>query len=825
MSEFVSHTPEDLSKKPNLQDRVDKVADLVGNLMGTSNADEEAWIKRAGIFQQIQTEVGYGFRNAGDLLLVQNDDSKTGKQKELAKEAEELLVLGTAKALIGGSNEDKEAIGVGSIMKIKERLPEELNGLEKKVRDSIIDEPEIQKILDPLDIVRKRVAKAGETGQKVLEDQINKALEKLILLEVDSTKEDQLGMVVEWLGREKEGGLEEKNRVGYNRGNDNYRSESEDVGEIQDDGVPEILEGLEDIDSEARQLAQVRKVLDMIESQRDIDNIYKAGGWISALETKIESMYPKVALEVNSRLKLKHCDYFMKLSAGWIYREGGLTMSGAADALQSRGRELGREEIRFLFNPDGANGIPVSVAWDSLQEANYNYENLLSEMMASIEAGQFDIGGSSKDGRKRQEIINRIIAHREHNLMIKRDNDPELGDIKVNYYADSGAVKEMAREYLITKLSGDGFFRNSTISQEEKKNISEKAIYLAESLAVATQEVAVWNRGTLVGNNELADMIGISYWRGDRDQKGRPVGPRFHLNLIDNIGATSWLRYTVSLKSDDRILPKEHLKASQVYDNIDNFVDGGYQYFFSVFISGKIFPLFGLLKDRVPLPKDINHEFLKKAVDYFNKADQPMSVLVVDKEKDLYVPIIHDREKRMKYAQLDGERKMIGSLDRKEYVDFGKERVSFVDNKNDEITDPDGVRLKVQKVNGEKYVIYNGRRYEVNSGDLPKRVNLGGRDYEITKAKTGPEHLKVLWLAGVVQMATTNSLLDWNLDSIRELGRMASEQELSPEAGTFITKRQWNEIMERLDVYKAMRKLQRQRRIRGSRQKDFIREA
>ena len=242
--------------KRQLQDRVDKVADLVGNLMGTSNADEEVWIKRAGIFQQIQTEVGYGFRNAGDLLLVQNDDSKTGKQKELAKEAEELLVLGTAKALIGGSNEDKEAIGVGSIMKIKERLPEELNGLEKKVRDSIIDEPEIQKILDPLDIVRKRVAKAGETGQKVLEDQINKALEKLILLEVDSTKEDQLGMVVEWLGREKEGGLEEKNRVGYNRGNDNYRSESEDVGEIQDDGVPEILEGLEDIDSEARQLAQ-----------------------------------------------------------------------------------------------------------------------------------------------------------------------------------------------------------------------------------------------------------------------------------------------------------------------------------------------------------------------------------------------------------------------------------------------------------------------------------------------------------------------------------------------------------------------------------------
>jgi len=202
MSEFVSHTPEDLSKKPNLQDRVDKVADLVGNLMGTSNADEEAWIKRAGIFQQIQTEVGYGFRNAGDLLLVQDDDRKTEKQKELAKEAEELLVLGTAKALIGGSNEDKEAIGVGSIMKIKERLPEELNGLEKKVRDSIIDEPEIQKILDPLDIVRKRVAKAGETGQKVLEDQINKAQEKLILLEVDSTKEDQLGMVVEWLGEE-----------------------------------------------------------------------------------------------------------------------------------------------------------------------------------------------------------------------------------------------------------------------------------------------------------------------------------------------------------------------------------------------------------------------------------------------------------------------------------------------------------------------------------------------------------------------------------------------------------------------------------------------
>ena len=204
MSEFVGYTPEDKSNN-NLQSRVDKVAGLVSHLMNTSNSDEEAWIKRAGIFQEIQTEIGYGFRKVEDLLLVQNDNNKTDEQKKLAEEAEELLVLGTAKALMGGDIQDKEAIGVGSVMKIKERLPEELKGLEKKVRDSVIDEPEIQKILDPLDIVRKRAAKAGETGQKVLEDQVNKAQEKLILLEVDSTKEDQLGMVVEWLGEEGNG--------------------------------------------------------------------------------------------------------------------------------------------------------------------------------------------------------------------------------------------------------------------------------------------------------------------------------------------------------------------------------------------------------------------------------------------------------------------------------------------------------------------------------------------------------------------------------------------------------------------------------------------
>jgi len=795
-----------------------------------------------------------GYKSVEHMEEIAGDSNKTETQKQFAMD--DLDLLGK---VVYDSVRDNEKftrlIGQGSASEIDENLPKEFKGIGKMVLMNVFEDGPVLNTLRELDIsIMELVGMPEGREKKKLHNQlIREAMEKLAHMKNLTSKQNYDKKIsLPYLELKLEDGKTGKAKSEKIQETRTQKTEiNEKMSEVEEmEIVEENLEKAKLAETEEEQLKMVRLILDRIESQRDIENIYQAGRWISDLETEIEKMSPKVAIEVNSRLKLKHCDYFMKLSAGWIDRQG-VTMSAAADTLQSKGRELGREEIKFLFNPEGANGMPVAQAWDLLQKANFFYKVILNEII------------QTKDPDVTDEV-KKLVKDRLGNLEIKRDNDPELGNVETNYYSDNTAVKDIARNYLIGKLSqNEEFFGGKNLDDGERSELSKKAVYLAESLAIASQEIAIWNRGTLTGNNELADMIGISHWRSERDKKGRPVGPRYHLNLIDNIGATSWLRYTAYLDSADRSLPKDMLKAEKIYEKINNFNDGGYQYFFSVFVSGKIFPLFDLLKKRDPKPKDTDIELLKKAVDYFNKADPQIDVL--DLGKDRYVPVTYEymdeagkiREKEgevkegevkkdskpiqegvtygLKFIEYNGEKRPVGSITNDEkFVYFGNGKFGL--NIKGWVKTPDDTQVKIEKIEKiEKnktitveFIKYQGKQYFVEGGkatDVTNEILLGGEKFKMTKAKTGKEQLKVLWLAGVVQMAVTNPLLDWNLDDILEMGRMASEQKLSPESGSFITKRQWNEIVDRLDVYTQMRKLQKQRRIRGSRKDNYLRDS
>jgi len=70
-----------------------------------------------------------------------------------------------------------------------------------------------------------------------------------------------------------------------------------------------------------------------------------------------------------------------------------------------------------------------------------------------------------------------------------------------------------------------------------------------------------------------------------------------------------------------------------------------------------------------------------------------------------------------------------------------------------------------------------------NTADKPK-----------TGEKTGELRLRVWWLAGVADIALAKEDLEWDADALNELRKAAVLEELSPEAGTFITENQWEWI-------------------------------
>lgn len=97
-----------------------------------------------------------------------------------------------------------------------------------------------------------------------------------------------------------------------------------------------------------------------------------------------------------------------------------------------------------------------------------------------------------------------------------------------------------------------------------------------------------------------------------------------------------------------------------------------------------------------------------------------------------------------------------------------------------------------------------------NTADKPK-----------DEEKCGEAMLRVWWLAGVVDMALTNIDLEWGVDEFEKLRMAASVLPLSSDAGTFITRAQWDWIMKATNYRGRIGALNTERKLRMALKKAF----
>lgn len=203
--EFRRYTPEN-SGNSEKSIRIDKVKKLSGELMAIKADDEEAWIKKSGIVREIFSEAGYGANSVDELKRVESDENKTEKQKELAREAKDVLVTGIYEAMLETKNEEVEkAMGMGSLSGIGVHTPRELKGLEREIVDKITGDKRVTEILVSLDGSRVRNKNNGDLGRKQFYKKLEEAYGKID--EMEGLSEEAVSgqmLVMSYLSREVE---------------------------------------------------------------------------------------------------------------------------------------------------------------------------------------------------------------------------------------------------------------------------------------------------------------------------------------------------------------------------------------------------------------------------------------------------------------------------------------------------------------------------------------------------------------------------------------------------------------------------------------------
>lgn len=195
-----------LGKEAGQVDFFNKVVLVTKNIQDNGLLDTKIDSKfRADQASKIFGQIGPAVADATTLKNTLRDPNKTDAQKENAGKSVGILAKSVCWAML--HSDDKEMvkeIGLGDLAKIEARLPGPFKGLGKEIRENVIDEPVILEKLVFLDRIRERTKDAGETGKQTLAKNIQKVVDDLAVVEVDSTKEDQLGMVTAFLGVEAE---------------------------------------------------------------------------------------------------------------------------------------------------------------------------------------------------------------------------------------------------------------------------------------------------------------------------------------------------------------------------------------------------------------------------------------------------------------------------------------------------------------------------------------------------------------------------------------------------------------------------------------------
>lgn len=173
MSEFPRYSPENLGNNEKAQ-KVLIVKNLGSELLSIKADDEEAWVKKAGIVRNMFETAGYGATSIQGLNEVEKDENKTDKQKEMAREAKDILVTGMYEAMLDTNDQELEmALGTGNISKIEAQWSKDFKGVGREIMNKVTGDSRITEVLIELDNSRQRNKNKGELGRK----QFNKKLE------------------------------------------------------------------------------------------------------------------------------------------------------------------------------------------------------------------------------------------------------------------------------------------------------------------------------------------------------------------------------------------------------------------------------------------------------------------------------------------------------------------------------------------------------------------------------------------------------------------------------------------------------------------------
>lgn len=273
-----------------------------------------------------------------------------------------------------------------------------------------------------------------------------------------------------------------------------------------------------------RQLSMVRAILNKIESAKTDSHNVSIAAEVKNLRGMEYQLHPEVMKEVKVRLALNESAALIMQASGFIEK-----IVSAASTAEGRGLHLTREVVLTLLQ-EGLPGLRIAHAWDLLQSANYNYEQIVKD--ANLEFNKnFGLKG-----------------------VILRDQEVGAGQVPINFYTDEneerrGVVRGLMVQRIVETMKKEKTQEELDLtlngSEEEMLENAHKSLELAEELAMASLENSVFNRTANTGNDELAEIIGLKGWRYGKKKNGDIRGPEIHMGLIDGFG-TSWIRWTMA---------------------------------------------------------------------------------------------------------------------------------------------------------------------------------------------------------------------------------------------------------------------------------------
>lgn len=713
----IKRTQENLIKPENqgISNRAIQVAKIMDGLTSAdTSVQNDSRDRLNNLFTVFDRQLGnIGVQNIKMVKFVAEDGSGrfNNVQRNYAKEVWNDFVDGTALATVGQVGVDsgiRQAVTAKDATGVERRYValggEKLRGLGEVAVKSAVADPRLRQLMTSAD---RQVAAGMNRGEVAA-----RLAAKISDEHMDGKIDDQEGAsVLAYLSER----LQKVQQVN----NGQELTEASASNEIPTN--PES------------QLRYVRSMLDTLEASNRDTGDYAIANRVHYLESIIHVLSPEVAKEVRARIALVDCYALMRRANGWIEQppSGGMTIGQAAQVAYERNHDLSREVMEFFFTAIKtaddreivANGLPIDKAWDWLQVANYEYDEVIDKVAAHF--------GTDPSRLKKD-------------LTISFDDDPSLGKVETNFYVDGDDErKNLVREFIVEKLGG---------GYEAKK-----ALQLAERIMYATAETSVINRGSQTGNDQLAEAIGLHAYRRSRAHTGRNRGPEIHIDEIPGFGI-SWIRQFSRVTNVNTPLLSKDIRPNRIEE-------GNYLYYYGVWVSAKIHPLREEIMNIAPDPKKmLSRGYFQRAVDYFNKADPPYNVVRVPDRNMLPHEVLSES-------------------------------------------------------NGDRYIIYKGRKV-VGTRQEDELVFDFGEGVKVVaeKTKEGKKRLRSWYIAGVVQMASTEDSLGWTLDDVQDLGNLVSREryaELSEEAGTFISKESWNWIMKINNAPSEMRRLEARRRSRA----------